>query len=299
MLIPHNSVKPVKITFPLSFLLFMVLSWTGVTMWAGYLANRHLDYWKIQADHKLMKLKVIFFAQQVKKSQEMLEQVKSNDEQLRNLLEMKSKKAIIENNGKGGPTNVEVGDLNRLLVGKIHEMTEQDIYRQTVSLQEESKRRIESYNKILNYIDDERTLYRATPNIWPCSGHVTSNFGFRIHPMYYSNEFHSGLDIANRKNTPICATADGTIRFCEWQPGFGRLIILDHKCGYRTYYGHLEKILVKKGDFIRRGQLVGLMGSTGTSTGSHLHYEVQYNGRATNPGRFLKNTYLPTAKLLN
>ncbi|MHB9155369.1 MAG: M23 family metallopeptidase, partial [Endomicrobiales bacterium] len=201
MLIPHNSVKPVRINFSLTFLLFLVASWTGFTLWAGYLSSRHIDYWKIQADQKLMQLKVGFFAEQVKKSQEMLDQVKENDAQVRTLLKMRSKQEIIEAEGQGGPREEESRDLGRLLSGRIHEMSEQDIRRQTAVLQEETRHRLESQKEIFTHIERERAVYRATPAIWPCVGHVTSPFGFRIHPIYGDNEFHSGLDIANSRNT--------------------------------------------------------------------------------------------------
>jgi len=292
MLIPHNSIRPIRITFSLSFILFMVFMWSGFTVWSGYLASRHIDYWRMQADEKLMKLKLVFFANQMKKSQQMLEQVRENDEQLRSLLEMKSKKAIIESNtGKGGPSKDDIKDLDLTLADKIYEMSQQDIQRHTIALQNETKKRVESFKEIMCNIQNQRILYRATPNIWPCLGHITSTFGFRIHPVYCDNEFHSGLDIAGGNGTPVYATADGFVRLSDWQPGYGRLIILDHGYGYRTYYGHLQKAMVKNGEKIRRGQLIALMGSTGTSTGTHLHYEVQYCGNPVNPVKFLKKIY--------
>ncbi|MBN1822929.1 MAG: M23 family metallopeptidase [Endomicrobiales bacterium] len=290
MFIPHNNVKPLRISFTLNFFLFIILGWTFITISAGYLYSRHIDYIMVKADNKLMQLKVKFFASEVKKSREMLDQVREKDQRVRNLLEMKSKKAIVEDDGygRGGPTKEERKDLKLLLSGRIYEMNQQDIRRQATALYEETKQQLSSFSEIFDYVEAQREIYRATPNIWPCTGHVTSTYGFRIHPFYRSSDFHTGIDIANEKNTPIYATADGTVRFCDWQPGYGRLIILDHGHNYRTYYGHLNKSLVRGGEKIRRGQLIGLMGATGTATGSHLHYEVQYRGKATNPARFLK-----------
>lgn len=296
LLIPHNSIRPLRLSFSIPFLLMLITLWTGFTLWSGYVASRHIDYWRMQADQKLMQLKLVFFAQQMQKSQEMLEQVRENDSQLRALLDMKSKKAIIESDGKGGPTSNDVNDLKLRLDDKLYEMSQQEIQRQAVSLQEEAQRRIQSFKEIMKNVQNQRILFRATPNIWPCLGHITSTFGFRIHPIYNDNEFHSGLDIAGDRSTPVHATADGTVRLSEWQPGYGRLIILEHGYGYRTYYGHLSKTLVKNGDKVQRGQLIGLMGSTGTSTGTHLHYEVQYCGSPTNPVRFLKKIYNPNSR---
>jgi murein DD-endopeptidase MepM/ murein hydrolase activator NlpD len=290
MFIPHNTVKPIKISFTFSFLLFLMFSWSGLTIWAGFLASRHIDYWKTKADNELMNIKVKFFAKEIKKSQEMLEIVKQKDLEVRSLLNMKSRQVIIEKEGRGGPTPEEAKDLERVLEGKVHEMTAQDISRQTMQLKEDTKKQLDSFDEIFNYVDDQRTLFRATPNMWPCVGHFTSTFGFRIHPVYERYEFHSGLDIANLKNTPIYATADGKIILADWESGYGRLIIVDNGYGYKTLYGHLEKILVKQDERVQRGQLIGLMGETGTTTGTHVHYEIRFHDKAVNPMPFLKNT---------
>jgi len=299
MLIPHNTFRPIKLSFSLSFLLFLLFSWTGFTIWAGYLASQHIEYWKIKNDNELMKLKVIFFAQQVKKSREMLEQVRGNDCEIRSMLEMKSKKAIIETEeeGKGGPTYEEMNDLTRLLDGKIYDMSNLDIHRQTSALIEETKKQLKSFKEITSFVDDQRSLYQARPNRWPCIGNVTSPFGYRIHPIYGTYEYHSGFDIANHEDTPVYATATGKVLLCDWQGGYGRLIIIDHGYGYRTYYGHLHKILVKQGDRARRGQLIGLMGCTGSSTGTHLHYEVRVNDQPVSPVPFLSIDHNEMASL--
>ncbi len=292
MFIPHNTLKPVRISFTFSFLIFLVGCWTGLTIWAGYISGRHIDYWKIKADNEIMKVKVGFFAKEVKKSQEMLDQVKETDIQIRSLLDMKSKKDIIESDGKGGPTKLDKDYLSKYISGKIFELSQPEIYGQTSALQKETTNRLKSYKEVIDYVENQRSLFKSTPNYWPCLGHVTSQFGYRIHPIYDDNEFHSGLDIANEKNTPIYATAFGTVKLCDWLPGYGRLVILDNGHGYATYYGHMQKIMVKAGDHVKRGQLIGLMGDTGTSTGYHLHYEIQYNGKAINPVRFLKKQQL-------
>jgi murein DD-endopeptidase MepM/ murein hydrolase activator NlpD len=290
MLIPHNSIKPLRVSFSASLLLMIVFLWTGVTISAGYLYSQHIDYWRMKADHNIMKLKVTFFAKEIQKSQEMLEQVKENDTQIRSLLGMKSKKAIIENEGRGGPSTEDTRDLQQLLTDKIHEMTQADIARRTEALQDETRKRIDSYKEICSTIDGERTLFHCTPNIWPCQGHVTSCFGYRVHPIFETNEFHAGLDIANAKGTPVYATADGTVKLAEWTSGYGRLVVIDHGYNYCTYYGHTEKLVVTKGQRVHRGQLVAYMGNTGSSTGNHLHYEVQFRGSPVNPVHYLKNS---------
>jgi len=290
LVIPHNSANPLKISLSVPFVLFMLGFWTLVTLWAGYLSGRHLDYWKTKMDYNLMRIKVSFFAQEIKKSRGILEEVKENDDSIRNLLKMKSRKAIIEDDsaGMGGPTKEDIRSLNLTLAGKLADLTEQDIMRQSSDLQKHTLQRLQSTHEILSRVEAERSIYKATPNLWPTVGAISSRFGYRIHPLYKYYDFHTGLDIANARGTKIYATADGTVKIADWQPGFGRVVVIDHGHGYSTYYGHLYRILVREGTKIQRGDLIGLMGDTGTATGTHLHYEVQLNGRPVNPARYLK-----------
>ncbi|MCX5781632.1 MAG: M23 family metallopeptidase [Elusimicrobia bacterium] len=290
VLIPHNSINPLKIKLSVPFILFILVLWTGITVWAGYLSGKHVDYWKAKMDYNLMRIRVSFFAQELKKTRGMIEQVKENDESLRGLLDMKSKKAIVENEkrGMGGPTVADVNSLNLTLAGKLADLTQRDILAQTSALRKETQKRIQSSQEIFDYIEKQRTIYRSTPNLFPTMGEITSRFGFRVHPMFKSYEFHSGLDIANERGTKIYATADGKVKVADWQPGFGRLVIIQHNCGYVTYYGHMYKIYVNEGDTVTRGDVIGLMGNSGTSTGTHLHYEIQLYGKPVNPARYLK-----------
>ena len=91
-------------------------------------------------------------------------------------------------------------------------------------------------------------------------------------------EFHRGIDIANALGTPVRATADGVVKLASWQGGYGRLVVLDHGHGFLTFYGHNSELKVKPGDHVKRGQVISLMGTSGRSTGYHLHYEVWQNG---------------------
>ena len=119
----------------------------------------------------------------------------------------------------------------------------------------------------------------------------TSGFGVRSDPFHAGAAMHPGIDLAGAYGTPIYATADGTVLRAGWNSGgYGNLIEIDHGRGITTRFGHLSAILVQPGDHITRGQLVGRMGSTGRSTGNHLHYEVRIDGRAVNPIPFMKST---------
>ncbi|MEW6042347.1 MAG: M23 family metallopeptidase, partial [Elusimicrobiota bacterium] len=269
--------------------LFILFLWTGLTVWATYVASNHIDYWRIRIDREILKFRMMFFANELKKSEELLAQVKEKDQQLRELLEMKTKKAIItgETQHSGGPSEADRNFLQKTLDKKINELSIKDISKYTKSLNTETKEQLKSISEINNYISCQRILYRALPNIRPCEGNIVSHFGFRMHPISNSYEFHSGLDIAAEKNSKIRATADGEVKYAGFFHGYGRLVILKHEYGYETYYGHLNKILVQPRQKVRRGCLIGLMGETGTTTGVHLHYEILHNGRNLNPIRFL------------
>jgi murein DD-endopeptidase MepM/ murein hydrolase activator NlpD len=120
--------------------------------------------------------------------------------------------------------------------------------------------------------------------ILPLRGNVTSRFGFRRHPVFRLRQFHQGLDIAAARGTPVLAASAGRVLFAGWYGGYGKLVVLDHGQGISTLYGHLSAILVKPGQAIAQGQPIGRVGSTGYSTGPHLHYEVRQNGRPIDPG---------------
>ncbi len=119
---------------------------------------------------------------------------------------------------------------------------------------------------------------------------ITAKFGWRVHPILKRKEYHPGLDMRAKSGEKIVASADGIVEFAGYhkRSGYGNLIILDHNYGFKTLYGHLKKVLVKNGQFVKKGQLIGLVGNTGLSTGHHLHYGVMYLQKFLNPYYFVK-----------
>jgi murein DD-endopeptidase MepM/ murein hydrolase activator NlpD len=117
----------------------------------------------------------------------------------------------------------------------------------------------------------------------PVSGRVTSGFGERFHPILGYKRFHAGLDLAAPMGSPIVAAADGRVVSAGWHGGYGRLVAIAHSGGIETMYGHMSRIVAQSGSFVRQGQLIGYVGSSGLSTGPHLHYEVLKDGRPVNP----------------
>jgi murein DD-endopeptidase MepM/ murein hydrolase activator NlpD len=119
--------------------------------------------------------------------------------------------------------------------------------------------------------------------LWPVPGRITSGYGWRIHPIFGTREFHTGIDIGAPWGTPIRAAAAGTVLFTGWMRGYGMLVILDHGNGLSTTYSHLSSYLVHVGEHVERGQIIARIGSTGWSTGPHLFFEVRENGRPVDP----------------
>jgi len=119
---------------------------------------------------------------------------------------------------------------------------------------------------------------------------ITSKYGYRIHPTLERREFHRGTDLRAEMRTEIVATADGVIEYAGYHKasGYGRLIILDHNYGFKTYFGHMNKILIKSGQYVKKGDIIGLSGNSGMSNGPHLHYEVRFTQRVLNPYWFIK-----------
>jgi len=125
--------------------------------------------------------------------------------------------------------------------------------------------------------------------IRPTKGWISSSFGYRKSPFTDLREFHKGMDIANRKGTPIVATADGIVTFTGYKTLLGRMIKIDHGYGMATLYGHLQKVLKKPGEEVKRGDIIAQMGDSGRCTGPHLHYEVLLNGIPVNPKKYILN----------
>ncbi|SFL51929.1 M23 family metallopeptidase [Pelosinus propionicus] len=125
------------------------------------------------------------------------------------------------------------------------------------------------------------------PSIWPTSGEVTSGFGWRNSPMGGGSELHPGMDIANSMGAPVVAAADGVVVQSGAAGGYGNMVQIDHGNGISTIYGHNSRIIVSVGQSVRKGQVVSYVGSTGKSTGPHLHYEVRVNGNAVDPIGFM------------
>ncbi len=140
-----------------------------------------------------------------------------------------------------------------------------------------------SLKELVAELEDKHQRLASSPAIWPTKGWLTSRFGTRISPFTGKRHFHSGVDIAGAPGTDVLATAAGKVVFAGNKGPMGKTVILDHGYGIRTHYGHNDAIMVKKGAKIERGVVVAKLGSSGRSTGPHLHYTVEIKGKTTNP----------------
>ena len=290
MLIPHSQSQPIRLNFSFLFLVSLAVGWTGLTVWSGFIASRHVDYWRAKTNESVLRAKMWYFTQEMRQSREYLDRVKETEIALQNLLQMKTRKAIVESDkAMGGPTAMDRRALLDMVTGRRPSLRVEDMQGQLADVKQTGHDVISNYSDISNYIKDQRELFRSSPLGWPVPGRVTSGFGQRRDPFeQVEGEFHHGLDIASSLGTPVKATADGLIRVASWQGGFGRLVMIEHGRGFKTYYGHNSKLLVKPGDRVKRGDVIALMGTSGHSTGYHLHYEIWQNGHVVNPMKFVK-----------
>ena len=149
----------------------------------------------------------------------------------------------------------------------------------------------EEYNELEDSIKEYNAIQAATPSLWPVAdkgkGRISSEFGWRISPITGKQQYHEGMDIAVWYNTAVLATASGTITKTGWASGYGWLVEIKHGYGYVTRYGHLNKIKVRVGQKVKKGQFIALSGNSGKSTGPHLHYEVRVNNIPKNPRKYI------------
>lgn len=144
-----------------------------------------------------------------------------------------------------------------------------------------------SLDELVTTFRDFREKFAFTPSIWPIYGRIISPYGWRTHPITGEKKFHRGIDIPSWVGAPVRATADGSVRYAGWWGSYGNVVILQHRYGFRTIYAHTSQLLVRTGEKVKKGQVIAQVGSTGLSTGSHLHYEVQLYRKDIAPSPYL------------
>lgn len=155
------------------------------------------------------------------------------------------------------------------------------------TLGQEITSREQSFRELKGLLEAKRLGLASTPSIWPVRGRITAGYGYRQSPFTHHREMHEGLDIAAALGSPIVATASGIISFVRPLGSFGNVVFINHGHGLTTFYAHVSSFRVKEGQAIKRGQVIAYVGSTGRSTGPHVHYEVLINGAAMDPLKYI------------
>ncbi len=279
MLVPHQNGKPFNLALS-SRLLFLIAIILLVTfLWAGLGNYYFMDYQKVLSTNRHLKSKLKDFAQQMKSIRKRVAEVEQLDQRLGELLDIRE--AIVQHSGSGGPTSFDLKRVAAILREDDDLLTQR--FEEDVNIVEEGiRKRKESSTEIDAFIRRQNEIWQSTPSIWPTSGWISCKFGIRK-----KGEFHYGVDIANKRGTPIRAAAAGKVILASRNGGYGLLVVIDHGNGFRTRYAHNHKILVKNGDKVKKGQLIAHMGSSGKSTGAHLHYEIIMSGKAVSPFNFM------------
>ena len=177
---------------------------------------------------------------------------------------------------------------------ELMKMTNSQIVVRTTQKLNEIKKQLyvqsQSYDEIVKLAQSREDLLNCIPAIQPVANkdlkRVASGWGYRYDPIYHTRRFHEGMDFTAPTGTDIFTTGNGTISEAGWQQGYGNCVKVDHGFGYESFYAHMSEIKVSVGQSVTRGEIIGLVGSTGKSTGPHLHYEVHYKGQVMNPQNY-------------
>lgn len=207
------------------------------------------------------------------------------DHQIRRLAGMEGVQSLM---AMGGGT-LELGKALAAGEQAEYEQLVERLYQDLQRLEREVALRAESLEAVTTYLTQQKNRLAATPSIWPTQdeGYVSSSYGHRASPFTGRRQTHTGIDIAAPRGTSILAAADGVVTFSGRMAGYGRVIVVTHGFGFKTFYGHNQKNKVRKGERVKRGQVIGTVGNSGYSTGSHLHYEVLVKDRTINPLKYI------------
>ena len=258
MLIPHSSTKPLNLKIPSIGILVSILLWIFGTIYIFSIAVNAFEY-------QSMKNKLNYYSKQFSEMKVTMWSLKKAEKEFRRLFSLDSKEKVLENIDNPGSGSIDMENLKK-----------------------EIAKSMEKISEIKNYLLLQKDIYLATPSRLPVRGVITSNYGKREHPRSGVEEFHSGIDISKSPGTPVSATANGIVSFSGWNGGSGNLVVLEHGFGYSTFYAHNKMNTVKVGQKVRRGDVIGYIGSTGNTTGPHVHYEIWKDGSSVNPKKYIE-----------
>ena len=269
------------------FLLVLALISGNIYLFKFFAKSQALENQLLQAEKILeeQNTQLINLTGKLRNVQADMNRVQQFNSKLRAILDLDH--AALEDGGLGGPGTE---DFTRGYLPLLrHELLarKMNIFLKDISF--EANLEEVRQQELLQLLRKNSEVLAATPSIWPVEGWITSPFGSRGSPFSSRREFHKGIDIKAKAGTPIQAPAKGVVTTVGWQGGYGNMVVLNHGNGITTRYAHLQKTVLKVGDTVSRGDLIGYVGSTGRSTGAHLHYEVMLNGVCVNPVQYILN----------
>lgn len=230
---------------------------------------------------------IVKFAEEINALKERMVVLDQFEQQIRLLADIKQPGDTDGLFGVGGSAPEDLNPTMELHETPKHLVT--DMHRQVKQLASASEKKENTLTRLIDHLEEQKNMMAHTPAIRPAQGFIPSRFDYRQSPFTGRREFHKGIDIANRHGTPIVATGDGVISFSGENGALGQVVVIDHGYGVVTRYAHVQKTLKKRGERVRRGDKIALMGNTGRSTGPHLHYEVRLNGVPVNPEKYILN----------
>jgi murein DD-endopeptidase MepM/ murein hydrolase activator NlpD len=242
---------------------------------------------RLRQETQAQKSQIHFFSAKIEELENQLFKLKDFDKKIRIIANLERGQETTPFMGMGGPSP---SDIREKMKG---EKDEKGLIRQmkmdVERLQSEAISREESLSELEKLLQTKKEILTHTPSVWPVPGWVTSGFGFRTNPFTGLTQMHEGMDISNRVGTEMVASADGIISDIGNDWAHGKILVISHGFGMITRYSHLNKVLVRVGQKVKRGDKIAEMGMSGKTTGPHLHYEVRLNGIPVNPMRYILN----------
>jgi len=240
---------------------------------------------QLKKENETQKKQFIYLAEQIIKMNQKVEKFQDIDRRVKTVVNLKTSNNIKPLRGIGGsdqallrPDDSTLKDY-RALIRSLHRSL--DDLNDEITLTKQDK------FEIHEFFENQRRIFASRPSIWPAKGRLSSGFGYRISPFTGERELHRGVDIAAKKNSPVVAPADGIVSSVDRNRLSGKVLFIKHGNELRTSYAHLQKIIVKEGQFVKRGEKIALVGNSGRSTGPHLHYEVHLKGVPVNPLKYI------------
>ncbi|GBE01492.1 murein DD-endopeptidase MepM [bacterium BMS3Bbin06] len=259
MLIPHSNKRPMSVKLPSIGIIVLLLVWTSFTGYIVFVGVTTERYNEVKA-------KLDFYYGQFADLRTTINSLKKSETQFKRLFSLEKKSEVLE--------TLDVSDSGSI---------------DMELLKKQIEKTMDTVGEIKDYLRQQRDIYFATPRGSPLEGgYISSPFGWRKHPKTGRRDYHTGIDIAAWPGTPVRATADGIVSFAGWSGGSGRLVVLEHGFGFTTAYAHNKKIIVKVGQKVNRGDIISYVGSTGNTTGPHVHYEVWLDKKPVNPRSYMK-----------